>query len=202
MPPKFLLTILTCHNRQQVLANTLASLTASDWDTEPLIRPDKHQLPNPCESQTKASYDILNEANQRTDYDYLLFCEDDIAVNKHIRHNLNQWLPVVHGFALVATLYNTIHEQPQQPTYHLFQPDVLGGSQAIIIKRSWLPEVLNQWESFHPSLMQDLRIYRSLAKLGQPLYVHNPGLVQHQDTPSTWNGPRHNAITFDEEWKA
>jgi hypothetical protein len=87
---KFLLTILTCPGREAALAKTLQSLRESDWKAEPYVYCDPHNFTDRCQSQVNASLDILNYANSQQ-FDYLLFCEDDVEFTTHFRHNLRNW---------------------------------------------------------------------------------------------------------------
>lgn len=159
-----------------------------------MIVTDRHNLKDKTKSQTAAALDLLHEA-QRHPWDYMLFCEDDILFNCHIRHNLTQWQPIKARSLRVGSLYCASPE----PALHCW---TIGGSQGIVIGRDWLAEVLRRWNN-QPNSMQDLRIYRSVYGSGEMLIpIHQPNLVQHRPALSTWGGPEHSSPTFDPEWKA
>jgi hypothetical protein len=42
----------------------------------------------------------------QTDAEYVLFLEDDLEFNRHIRHNLQRWEPLKNRQATLAGLYN------------------------------------------------------------------------------------------------
>lgn len=190
--PSFLMTILTCQGRQATLKQTLESLSQTDWNDTPLVFRDPHQLEDPKESQTRASFDLLTNA-LILPWDFLLFCEDDVLFNRHLHHNLSRWS--VLNRLKVGSLY--CHDSGVGDFVEL-PAQSLGGSQAIVISREWLPKVLKQWDEHHPSLMQDLRIYRTV----EMIFGHCPSLIQHRAGKSTWGGPHHSTMTFDAEYRS
>lgn len=197
---KFLLTIMTCDRRASVLATTLDSLKASDWGEEPLIVCDTTRHHDPKISQTTTSFSILQMAMGRDGWEYLVFCEDDVVFNKYLRHNLERWTPVRWRMCLVGTLYQG-GPWPVHGDYSLAPAELIGGSQAVVIKRDWLPELIRLWPTLNVG-MQDMRMFAAAGRYFPWVYVHQPNLVDHQKTPSTWNGPPHTSPTFDPDWKA
>jgi hypothetical protein len=197
---KFLLTIMTCDKRTSVLNTTLDSLKSSDWGEEPLVVHDTTRHHDPKISQTTTSYQILQTALTRDGWEYLVFCEDDVLFNRFLRHNLERWTPVRFGMALVGTLYQG---GPWEVLgdYSLAPAGQIGGSQAVVLKRSWLPELIRMWPGLHVG-MQDMRMYQGVEQYFPYVFVHQPNLVQHAAVPSTWDGPPHVSPTFDQDWKA
>lgn len=179
---------MTCEKRAEMLEKTLQSFKESDWPEIPRIVMDNGHEKNPRIAQTKNSRRLLQLA-AKDDWDFMIFMEDDIIVNKHIWHNLQTWKKLL--CLKIATLYN----QDEKPFLDQWQ---LGGSQAIMIRRDQLDVVLEAWENDFGGEMQDLRIYRSI---NVPVANHLPNLVQHQPCKSTWGGPFHDSPTFDLEWK-
>lgn len=197
---KYLLTVMTCDRRQDSLTATLDSLKASDWNEEPLIVHDTLRYPDPKESQTATALKGLREAMERP-WEYLLFCEDDVAFNRNLRHNLDAWTPIRLGMLLVGSLYQ--HEAvPPVADYGLVPCRLIGGSQAIVLARQWVPVVIENWHRLAGEGMQDLRMYRSLCGVFPWVFVHSPNLVQHRPVNSTWGGPGHSSPTFSEDWRA
>lgn len=198
---KLQMAILTCPERSAALQQTLDSLRQSDWNAEPIIHVDQGTGSDPQTRQLNASFELLTRAN-KIDCDYLLFAEDDVIFNKFIRHNVLNWQPVHYGFCLVGTLYASTTGDNPTANYREMQPGGIGGSQGILIKKCWLPQVLNKWDSMHKTWLQDIRIYRSLYGSGQRVLVHTPSLVQHGQEVSTWGGLPHSSPDFDPAYKA
>lgn len=179
--------ILTCPQRSAILAETLASYAQTDMHEPPKIVCDERPLPNPKASQTANARRLLEQA--KTDaWHYMLFLEDDVILNRHIRHNILTWdaLPNVR----VASLYCGFPVSAARA-------ETLGGSQGILIERNSLQAILDAWDGFTTE-MQDLRIYRTI---GGRIPIHVPSLVQHRGEPSTWNGPKHESPTFSLDWR-
>src|SRR5260221_13494735 len=124
---RYLLTVMTCDRiKRDSLDTTLASLKESDWGEEPLVISDTTRHYDPKISQTKTAFEILEQAMTR-EWDYLLFCEDDVIFNKHLRHNLDNWVPIKYGMALVGSLYQTDVPEKVYGDYGLYRADLIGG---------------------------------------------------------------------------
>ncbi|OWK46607.1 hypothetical protein [Fimbriiglobus ruber] len=198
--PTFELHVLTCPGREAVLEETLASIARSDWHAVPTVHRDAHNLPDRRASMTKAARDLLTTA-ARGDSDYVLFFEDDVIVNRFLRHNLTKWNPIRWDFLLLGSLYQGGGEDRPDCGFTLYPAELLGGSQAIIIARRFLPTVLELWNT-HGDVMQDLRMYRTLEGIFPQVMVHEPHLVQHRPVASTWDGRPHQSTSFNEDWRA
>ena len=187
------LTIMTCSGREDAFSQTLESLWQTDVVDKPHVYHDEERHPNRRISQLRTAHRILVDA-QSHKWDYLLFCEDDVLFNHHILHNLQTWSYL--DRVKVATLYD--HGKPVRGDVKFVDPCIIGGSQAILISRDWLPEVLDQWDrGYGHDTMQDLRIYGSLCGRNEILPIHTPNLVQHQGCASTWGGQPHYSLSFD-----
>jgi hypothetical protein len=135
--------------------------------------------------------------------EYLLLLEDDLAFNRHLRHNLERWSPFHSRAADFAGLYNPgIREVAYNLDHHAVAVDPCGafGNQAVVISRSLAEYAARHWDRY--DLPADLRLPRLAAELSRPLYYHTPSLVQHLHTTSTWGGRGHRAIDFDPDWQA
>lgn len=186
---KLLLSVMTCDGREASLAETLTSLSASDWGGSPLIVRDTDRLADPRISQTTTAHQLLTQASER-EWDYLIFCEDDVSFNRHLRHNLEVWLSS--ETVRVGTVYCCSCDESEAPAWNI------GGSQAIVINRSVLGSILTKWDKWPSGWMQDLRIYRTVKAVP----IHQPNLVQHRQIQSTWNGPTHQSRTFAPDYRA
>lgn len=187
------LSVMTCPGRSAALVETLDSIRASDWGEPPTVQLDPGFDPDPKRSQTENARQLLERAIWERP-DWVVFLEDDVTVNRHLRANLTAWL--TGATFRVGTLY---HLKPADAV----PCELIGGSQALVIRGDWLRPVLVAWPKFHPALMHDLRIYRSVRDTDTPLIpVHQPNLVQHRDgVPSTWGGEAHTSPTFNLDWK-
>lgn len=198
----FLMTVQTCPGRERVLGETLASLAESDWPVPPLVVPDTLNLPNRQKSQVGTAGKVLALALEQPEWDYLVYCEDDVIFNRHLHHNLSSWLPVTLGICLVGCLYQG-DKWPDQGRNYGFAPAAkIGGSQAVVIRRDWVGELSRRWDELRWCGMQDLRFFGSLGGTFPSVYVHNPNLVQHRSEPSTWGGQPHTSPNFDQDYRA
>lgn len=196
---KFLLSITTCDERSEVLASTLDSLASTDWVGKPLVVHDTFRLKDKGRSMTDNGRHALTLALAH-DWDYLVYCEDDVLFNIHLHHNLQHWSALREPDFLCGMLYQGDPLTLVGKDYALTDATHQGGSQGVVIKRSWLPTLLKQWNSIGG--LVDMRIYKNYRKIQQYLYVHCPNLVQHQTAESTWGGNKHTSPTFDSLWKA
>ena len=193
--------ILTCPARKESLALTLAALKETDWGEEPTIMLDRIEGGSPTQQMINNSMRLL-ERGRDGSAEYILFIEDDVIFNRHLRHNLENWFPLKYGVCLVGTLYEGANLPATCRNFREVHPGAIGGSQAIVIKRDWIPSILAQWNKYPNFTLQDLRIYRSLLGTQQKLFCHSPNLVQHRPEVSTWGGGKHTSPTFDLNWRA
>src|SRR5262249_2103008 len=108
---KIVACMISCPERDRLRARTLRNLAATDWG----------DLPVTVEIGTGASEDRRERQQQLAlralqhflagNADYLLFLEDDLKFNRHLRHNLLNWRPLMNRDVTLAGLYN-----PNLPT--------------------------------------------------------------------------------------
>ena len=194
---------MTCPERKKELKATLKSFAASDLEVKPktfsLSKENKRQ------AQIENAYNVLTWADKQ-DCDYLMFCEDDIIINRYIVSNLKQWTPVKYEFCLVASLYDNLRPVPGtvRDNFRQLTPSNFGDSQCILIKKCFISFILSQWDKHHPAQLHGFRIFHSLFGVNQNLIFHNPSLVQHVGTVSSWGNGRFfsQVENFDREWRA
>jgi hypothetical protein len=191
--------LMTCDGREDALSETLCSLAESDWPEMAVVVRDVHRLPDRKASQTATALRIFEMA-QGPECDYVAFCEDDILFNKSIYENLCNWKPLQDG-ALVASAYHDKAVEKAPGNTILVPYDRVAGSQFLLVKKSWLPELLAWWPCVGDDLMQDLRVYRALGMQHSHVYLHAPTLVQHQSRPSTWGGGAHRSPVWNPFWR-
>lgn len=185
--------MMTCQSRGDVLRDSIESLRQSDWGEDPLVFVDPCQGGDPKANQVRNAHRILLAVQQNPDWEWLIFCEDDVVFNRHLRHNLRHWNQLYCDAFRVGSLY-CVHSLETVPAWEM------GGSQAIVIRRQFVEEILRNWDKPEfADWLQDLRIYRSVT---ESILVHIPNLVQHRSAGSTWGGPAHASPTFDLDWRA
>src|SRR5439155_19085097 len=79
--------VVTYPANRDSLELTLASLRASDWGEEPTVLSQPAGWPVGLASGCR-NYRRALEAAAADGADFALVCEDDIRVNRHLRHNL------------------------------------------------------------------------------------------------------------------
>jgi hypothetical protein len=195
--------MISCQERRHLRALTLQNLARSDWQDAPThLQIDDGKGKDRRRRQTRCAYLAL-QAGLQYDADYILFLEDDLDFNSHLRHNLFTWSPLRNRRVTLASLYN-----PQlcelacdlANRARLVDPACVFGSQSFVISRQAASYILERWHTV-PG-MQDIKISRLSGRFGGPVFYHAPSLVQHISTRSIWGGPIHRAIDFDPDWRA
>lgn len=199
--------LLTCPGRAAELARTLDRLAATDWGEIPAIHCDRAALQPPWRSIAAATRILLEKA-LATGADYLLTLEDDIAFNRHLRHNLTHWPALRDGRLHLATLYNPGIRAadgglppPRRDSARDYAalPDRVIGSQGMIHSRACVAHLLARWDGL--TFNQDRWRPRQASTLG-PVLVHRPSLVQHLGRESHAAHSYHRAIDFDPAFRA
>lgn len=195
--------MISCPERANVREKTLRCLGESDWGEDPILQidpggeDDDRQL-----SQTKNALRVLKRALCRGG-DFILFLEDDLVFNRHIRHNLEHWLPVRTRELTLGSIYNPgvrVKACDVARNAFIVAPESMFGSQAYLLSTIATQHVIQHWEDVEG--MQDIRISRLAGKLGGPIYYHAPSLVQHVGKLSVWGGSFHQAGDFDSVWRS
>ena len=152
--------------------------------------------------QTKTAFRALQWC-LGTEADYVLFLEDDLAFNRHLRHNVQRWRPLRSRVVALAGLYNpNLRESAYdlQNQAVVVAPDSVFGSQAFLMSISAVAHVVRHWNQVEG--MQDIKISRLAGRLKYPVLYHCPSLIQHVGKSSVWGGVFHQARDFDAYWKA
>jgi len=201
-PIKIEAVMISCEQRNELRQQTLQNLARTDWGSAPLVQMDDGHGNRPVQRQLRSTRLVLKAALERNP-DYILFLEDDLLFNRHLRHNLFNWSPVKAGMVTVASIYN-----PKLPdlacdvthNVRVVHPDSVFGSQALLISNRTAKYVLQNWNQGGAG--QDLKMARLAGRLKKPIFYHAPSLVQHVGFQSAWGGHFHQAQDFDPEWKA
>lgn len=216
---KIVSTMITCPARDELCAQSLASLAASDWGEIPFILRDDES--GSSERTRVYTLRALEWFLRETDADILLFLEDDILLNVHLRWNVEHWEPLLDGSLWLGTLYS-----PRQPDKDDGYSDgsrwrgkgknyALGtgayGAQAFVISRPGAEIITRGWAQAgtpeHPPdrCPSDFKMVFPIAGAGHYVHYHVPSLVQHVGILSIWNTSGmvfHEAWDFDPNWRA
>jgi ADP-heptose:LPS heptosyltransferase len=195
--------MISCKERDELRRRTLENLAKTDWGDMPLhVHFDTPGDGTFQQRQVQSSRLALAKSLE-FGADYILFLEDDLDFNRHIRHNLCHWDPIRRGVVTLAGLYNPrLRESACDLRSHarIIDPNSAFGSQALLLSKETVAYVVRRWDDV-PGL-QDTRISRLAGRLGKPVFYHAPSLVQHIGASSTWGGGFHRAFDFDPLWKA
>jgi hypothetical protein len=234
---KFCPVIITCPGREALQEQTLASWRQTDFPGAPLIQLDTNQHERRQERQEHNSLAALKAAiralaRERVELEapeFILFMEDDLIFNRHLRHNLERWPPLVDFAAaqkrdgttrpspqpspvptgegavrggFFGSLYDcTIRELERHDAAHYFiaDPEAVYGSQCYVLSLPLARYLVDHW--WEVPGMQDIKMSRLAARQG-PIYYHTPSLVQHVGVVSAWGGRFHQTRDFSAEFKA
>jgi hypothetical protein len=181
--------MISCADRDAVRGTTLQSLAATDWGDQPVhIEMDRSTAERRQERQEQTARLALQRGLEG-EVDYLLFLEDDLEFNRHLRHNLANWKPLKEGWVTLASIYNPNigwWQWEREDHYLVADPNTIYGSHAFIVSRAATEFIVERWHEL-PG-MQDIKMSRLAASLGKPLYYHVPSLVQHVGENSVWGG--------------
>ena len=196
--------MLSCPERDAVRARTLASLKACDWKQPARVVLDRATTGRRQERQEQAAFNLLQKA-LKDGVELILFLEDDLDFNLHLRYNLEHWEPLAQfkqGEHFYGSLYNPnvgeLERRPEHATM-IARPETVYGSQAVVLSRATVAHMLAHWGEV-PG-MQDIKMSRLAAQVTS-LYYHLPSLVQHTGVNSVWGGQFHTARDFQARWKA
>jgi ADP-heptose:LPS heptosyltransferase len=202
-PPSVEAWMITCAARERARNRTLRRLRATDWgDLAVRMQFDSGTLAKAEDRQTHAALRAL-KGFVRGKSDYLLFLEDDLAFNRHLRHNLLSWQPLRDRQLTLASLYNPYVGELAVDVSNsavLIDANQVFGSQAFVVSRQAARYMVRHWTEVDG--MQDIRMSRLAGRLGQPIFYHAPSLVQHVGKRSSWGGRFHRSFDFDPDWKA
>lgn len=195
--------VLSCPERESVRAQTLQNLHATDWPGSPRVVIDPVKYPRHQERQEKNALRLLQQAVEEAS-DVILFLEDDLQFNHHLRCNLENWAPLrqcAEGDFFFGSLYNPgVSELKRYAHLNFFvaNPISVYGSQAFILSRATAEYAITHWDEVEG--MQDIKISR-LAAQRSSLFYHQPSLVQHLGASSVWGGSFHTARDFQPGWQ-
>lgn len=190
-------------HRDKIREETIARLAETDWNDEPRVfatcRDDYY---HGIHDAHLALQWFLTETNS----DFLLFIEDDIIFNRHLRWNIEHWSPILDGTLVLGSLYNPQHHNvdgildSKHPDYYL-KSGICWGCQAYLLSRDAVSTVLSLWNT-NPFPWVDYRITEAISSRGHLFHYHKPSLVEHRESESLVGNKSHRSIDFDPTWKS
>ncbi|MES1262498.1 MAG: class I SAM-dependent methyltransferase [Acidobacteriota bacterium] len=184
-------------------AQTLRNLAETDWNESPIVVQEQGPSDRKQDRITHNALCTLR-AGCSSGQDFILFLEDDLDFNRHLRHNLTSWFPIAcsrPGNHFFGSLYNPgIGVRERHPRHRSFiaRPETVYGSQAYILSRATAAFVMEHWDEV-PG-MGDIKMPRLAARVCD-IHYSWPSLVQHVGVSSVWGGGFHNAPDFDRNWR-
>ncbi len=210
--PYFGLYVVTCPGREPSLADTLASVRASDWPGPPTVVCQPADWPVGWESTSRMYRSVLRRAWDDGCW-WAVVLEDDVRVNRRLWASLTRWHPVATGQLHWGSLFvpDTIQDpwaracpelgyrlaRPALVTgpHHRWQKARLWGSQGYVFSRGALGVMLERWDRHGGG--QDARAVAIAAAAGWPLWYAAPCLVEHAPAGSAFGTPPAYAPDFD-----
>jgi hypothetical protein len=207
--------IITAPGRESSLAQTLASFAASDWGEPVCVVRQADAPPASAWQAVRDNFRRMLELAHADGCDWVLACEDDIAVNRHLRWNLEHWAPVLVGELdfgslylphLVADPWKSEHPEiatrfPKRRPGGRYPRTALWGAQALLFSRRFVGWLLDDWDKLR-GRSQDGRVFQCADRHGCRLFYHMPALVQHRGGVSAFHTPAHHDPSFDPDWRA
>jgi protein-L-isoaspartate O-methyltransferase len=197
------------------LQATLADFRHSDWGEEPLVFVQPEDWPPGKPSSSRNYRRVLQHAYE-DGCDFALILEDDVRVNRWLRHNLTT-LPLIrrdqcdylslflpdlivapwqrHERHLGYRLAKPIYSGPRQ----IWQRHRIWGSQAYVLSRRFLRAALERWDRLGEG--QDARVLFICDELQLPLWYTCPCLVEHAPLTSVFATPAAHAPDFDPDFR-
>jgi hypothetical protein len=195
--------MISCAERAKVREQTLSKLAQTDWADWPLhVQLDASEDKDYQRRQTECAFHALQTALAGA-ADYVLFLEDDLDFNLHLRHNLEHWPALRTRPFYLGGLYNPRLCETAcdvKSRSRLVSARLVFGSQALLLSRPALNYVLTNWNKVRG--MQDIRISRLAGRLHPQVLYHAPSLVQHTGSESVCGSNFHQAGDFDRNWRA
>jgi hypothetical protein len=183
---------------------TLENLARTDWAETPLVismNPGGGSAGDQTGTLRAALRDLQNRLERSADH--ILFLADDLDLNRHIHHNLQQWKPLQAGRVGMAGLFNPgVRELACDSGNNLrvVDPRSVFGRPVFLVSRDVTAQLVRQWIKLADP--EDLSFSHITSRSRKAIPYHAPSLVQHLDQPDERKPRFHRAIDFDPVWKA
>ncbi len=191
-----------------LVRRTLQRLAMTDWGAQEI--PVYHHPVYPRSYGAKARKNgmlrLVHRAlvhARKTGADFILLLQDDLAFNRYLRHNLENWDALLNPDFALASLYNPgLPELSCNLNRNLLVASAnhVHDGQALLLSSKALNHILEQWNKVN--MPWDLKIPRLASDIADGVYLHTPSLVQHVSQESVWDNYHFRAVDFQEDWKA
>jgi hypothetical protein len=195
--------MLSTSGRAGLRRQTISDLAGTDWGRLPKVCLAAGGPRRPHELATAGALALLRTAVDEQ-CDFILFLEDDLRFNRHLRGNLRRWRPLRrasgHDF-FPASLYDPgvrAERYHRDHAYFVADPACAYGSQALLLSARTAQYLIESWHTEQG--LHDFRIF-GLAARQSRIHYHFPTLVQHTGSPNSASGLFHAAPDFDPNWR-
>ncbi len=190
---------------------TLARLARTDWRVTPRVHWDSvretasapwgaparaHRLTDAFAAMLRAA---LLEPGQRQEW--FLFLEDDLDFHPRLGSLVLSWEALRDPNCLLASLFNpSIRADaafPARSRAFAAKSNSFLGAQALLVRREAAVRALARWDRLTGMTSQRLA---SLCGSTNPIWVHQPSLVQHISKDSSWGARVQTAPDFNPAW--
>jgi len=194
--------MISCKARDSVRAETLTGFAGTDWGDDLSVVMDESDYELPWRRTEDTFLRALRAFAADAASDFLLILEDDVDLNRRLRHNLERWPPLVAAATQPSAHFIGSLFHAGQPLLWLDRtrrarvaaPEGFWGGQALVVSRTTARHVLARWEAGRTPHDMQLPL---LAAEVSPVYFHTPSLAQQRDVPSTWGPGSHRALDYD-----
>jgi protein-L-isoaspartate O-methyltransferase len=213
--PRFRAYFVSYPANHESLRRSLESFRKSDWGEEPVVfvQPDDWPLSMPSASR---NYKRALEHAAADGCDFAVLLEDDVRVNRYLRHNLRT-IPLLRrdqcdyfSLFLPDLIASPWQRQEEHLGYRLTKPLYAGpdriwtkfrlwGAQGYVLSRRFILEALKSWDSLKGG--KDGRVLSICRQHLLPLWYSAPCLVQHAPLRSAHNTPPAYAADFRDDFR-
>ncbi|HEU5116661.1 MAG TPA: class I SAM-dependent methyltransferase [Isosphaeraceae bacterium] len=197
------------------LDQTLEHFRESDWGEEPLVFMQPNDWPRGKPAASRNYRRVLEHAYQ-SQCDFALILEDDVRVNRWLRHNLTT-IPLIRrdqcdylSLFMPDLILDPWERQEPHLGYRLAKPMYAGpnrmwersriwGSQGYLLSRRFLRIALERWDQLTEG--QDTRIITLCSERKLPLWYTSPCLLEHAPLQSAFGTPTAHAPDFDRDFR-
>jgi hypothetical protein len=207
--------VVTYPANRKSLSCTLESIQESDWGEEAIVISQPQDWPLNRESGSR-NFKRAMETALTDGCDYAVILEDDVRVNKYLRHNLST-LPLVQrdqcdylSLFIPDLIANPWLREEAHLGYRLARPRYLGphdlwqrkriwGAQGYLLSKRLMRAAIRSWD--HLVEGQDTRMMSVCHNLEVPLWYSMPCLVEHVPWQSVFGTPIAYAPDFDPDFR-
>jgi hypothetical protein len=213
--PRFRAYFVSYPANHESLRRSLESFRKSDWGEEPIAFVQPEDWPLGQQSSSR-NYKRALEHAAADGCDFAVLLEDDVRVNRYLRHNLRS-IPLLRrdqcdylSLFLPDLIASPWQREETHLGYRLAKPLYAGpdriwtkfrlwGAQGYVLSRRFIVEALKSWDSLKGG--KDGRVLSICRQHHLPLWYSAPSLVQHAPLRSAHNTPPAYAADFRDDFR-